>query len=268
MYLDFYGLFEEPFATSPDARFAYLSSGYRAAIEKTLDAVERSRGLAVILGEVGTGKSTLSELLYKRLRNNANYMVAIVADPSTTPGWFIRNILKEYGQEGKGRTLDELKNDFKDFIFHQTQELGKTMVVLVDEAQTMESRTLETLRLILNFERGSQKLLQVIVLGQDELKDKLRRKENIANRITAVSQLQPLDPKETGKLIEWRLHIAGRDAPLFTPAAVQAIYDGTMGVPRRICIVANEALNLGYKSEVAMIDADLIPDAVAGVTLR
>ena len=267
-HLLFYNLFEEPFViTGVNQRFCYLSAQHRSVVERCLTVIERRLGFGVVLGAVGSGKSTLAHLLFSRLSSHPDYAVAFINDPSTPPAGFIRNVLAEYKQPNIGRQLEQLKNYFKEFVYNQVLEQDKNVVLLVDEAQMMESRTLELVRVLLNFEGGHGKFVQVLLFGQDELGDKLKRHKNIENRIMGVAHLEPLDQVETQNLLEYRLFVAGRKKPLFNSEAVRVIHQYSSGVPRSICGIADAAIMLGYEAGSEMIDEEISLEAAQQVML-
>lgn len=268
-HLDYYGLFEEPFSiTGTDHRFCYLSSQHRAAVDRCISIIQRHLGLGVIFGAVGSGKSTLCKLLYHRFLGIPDYSVALINDPSLAPAALLRTVLAEFKQPSVARQLEVLKNTFRTFVYNETQRSGKTIILLIDEAQTMRPATLELIRTLLNFEDGREKLLQVILFGQDELRAKIFRYRNIQNRIMGVATLEPLELPDVDKLIRYRLFVAGREDALFTPEAVAAITEIAEGVPRTICAIANEALPLGAAERKPVIDVPLIEDASKGVMVR
>lgn len=267
-HLLFYGLFEEPFViTGINQRFCYLSAQHRSVVERCLTVIERKLGFGVVLGAVGSGKSTLAHLLFSRLSTHPDYTVAFLNDPSTPPSGFIRNVLAEYKQPNVGRQLEQLKNNFKEFVYNQVLEQDKNVVLLVDEAQMIENRTLELVRVLLNFEGEQGKFVQVILFGQDELGDKLKRHKNIENRIMGVAHLEPLDKVETQNLLEYRLYVAGRKKPLFSSDAIRIIHEYSSGVPRSICGIADAATILGYEARAEIIDEDIAAEASQRVML-
>jgi general secretion pathway protein A len=267
-HLLFYNLFEEPFIiTGVNQRFCYLSAQHRSVVERCLGVIERRLGFGVVLGAVGSGKSTLAHLLFSRLSTHPDYTVAFVNDPSTPPSGFIRNVLAEYKQPNVGRQLEQLKNYFKEFVYNQVLEQDKNVVLLVDEAQMIESRTLELVRVLLNFEGEQGKFVQVIFFGQDELGDKLKRHKNVENRIMGIAHLEPLDKVETQNLLEYRLFVAGRKKALFNSDAVRVIHEYSGGVPRSICGIADAAIILGYEIQADIIDEKIAFKAAQNVML-
>ncbi len=160
-----FGLYEEPFIiTGINHRFCYLSAQHRSVVERCLAVIDRRLGFGIVQGAVGTGKSTLAHLIYSRLSNHPEYTVAFNNDPAVPPTGFIRNVLAEFKQPNVGRQMDQLKNNFREFVYDQVLQQDKNVVLLVDEAQTMEPRTLELVRVLLNFEGDRGKFVQVIFL--------------------------------------------------------------------------------------------------------
>ena len=267
-HLMYYGLYEEPFIiTGINHRFCYLSAQHRSVVERCLSVIDRRLGFGIVQGAVGTGKSTLAHLIYSRLSSHPEYTVAFNNDPAVPPSGFIRNILAELGQPNVGRQLDQLKNIFREFVYEQVLEQDKNVVLLVDEAQTMEPRTLELVRVLLNFEGERGKFVQVIFFGQEELSSKLKRYKNIENRIMGVAHLEPLDRLEAQNLLEYRLYVAGRKKPLFSPEAIDVIHRFSNGIPRSICAIADESVRLGHESRVEILDEQITREAAKRVVL-
>lgn len=267
-HLMYYGLYEEPFIiTGINHRFCYLSAQHRSVVERCLSVIDRRLGFGIVQGAVGTGKSTLAHLIYSRLSSHPEYTVAFNNDPAVPPSGFIRNILAELGQPNVGRQLDQLKNIFREFVYEQVLEQDKNVVLLVDEAQTMEPRTLELVRVLLNFEGERGKFVQVIFFGQEELSSKLKRYKNIENRIMGVAHLEPLDKVEAQNLLEYRLYVAGRKKPLFSPEAIDIIHRFSNGIPRSICAIADKSVRLGHENRVEMLDEQITREAAKRVVL-
>jgi general secretion pathway protein A len=267
-HLVYYGLYEEPFViTGINHRFCYLSAQHRTVVERCLGVIDRRLGFGIVQGAVGTGKSTLAHLIYSRLQTHPEYTVAFNNDPAVPPSGFIRNILAELKQPNVGRQLDQLKNMFREFVYEQVLQEDKNVVLLIDEAQTMEARTLELVRVLLNYEGERGKFVQVIFFGQEELSAKLKRYKNIQNRIMSVAHLEPLDRLETQNLIEYRLYVAGRKKPLFSTEAIDIIQRFSGGIPRSICAIADESVRLGYEARAESIEENLAREAALRVVL-
>ncbi len=263
-----YGLYEEPFIiTGINHRFCYLSAQHRSVVERCLAVIDRRLGFGIVQGAVGTGKSTLAHLIYSQLGTHPEYTVAFNNDPAVPPSGFIRNVLAEFKQPNVGRQLDQLKNIFREFVYEQVLEQDKNVVLLVDEAQTMEPRTLELIRVLLNFEGERGKFVQVVFFGQEELGAKLKRYKNVENRIMSVANLEPLDRVETQNLLEYRLYVAGRKEPLFTPEAIDITHRYSQGIPRSICAIADESVRLGYEARSKILDEAIVREAVKRVVL-
>lgn len=267
-HLLYYGLYEEPFViTGINHRFCYLSAQHRTVVERCLGVIDRRLGFGIVQGAVGTGKSTLAHLIYSRLQTHSEYTVAFSNDPAVPPSGFIRNILAELKQPNVARQLDQLKNMFREFVYEQALERDKNVVLLIDEAQTMEARTLELVRVLLNFEGERGKFVQVIFFGQEELSNKLKRYKNIQNRIMSVAHLEPLDRVETQNLLEYRLYVAGRKKPLFSPEAIDIVHRHSNGIPRSICAIADESIRMGYEARNELLDDNIVREAALRVVL-
>jgi general secretion pathway protein A len=256
MYLDYYNLVEKPFSTNPDTRFIYLTSEHKTAIAKTRYAVQEKLGLSVVYGDVGTGKTTISRLLYTQFKQD-NFMVTLLTNPiAPSQNQFLRLICREFGLPTAKSTID-LMQIIQEFLLEQFRK-DKIVVLMIDEAQTLKAFNLELIRQILNFEAETAKLIQVVLLGQEELRGKISRKRSLRNRITILSTLDPLSLQDTINLIRFRMQVAGKDDTLFTAKAYEALYRHSSGVPRTICILCNNCLLRGFLQERPGIDEDIV----------
>ena len=275
MYLEHYGLKEPPFSITPDPRFVFLSERHRDALAHLLFGIGQGGGggFVQLTGEVGTGKTTLSRLLLEQIPENTR--VALVLNPCLSPVELLESICEELhlpiahldseGKRGSGKALTDALNAYLLDAYAQ----GLRVVLIIDEAQNLSVEALEQVRLLTNLETDTQKLLQIILLGQPELRDILARPElrQLAQRITARYHLTPLlDANETTAYLRHRYRIAGGLHLPFDAAAIRRIHAHSGGVPRLINVIAERALLGGYAHDDTRIDARTI-DRAAKETL-
>lgn len=264
MYLDFYGLSEAPFSITPDPRFVYLSERHRDGLAHLLYGVGQggSGGFVQLTGEVGTGKTTLCRLLLEQLPEKTR--VALLLNPLLRPVELLQTICEElgidvHGHEGSIKGLTDALNA----CLLRAHADGERVVVIIDEAQNLAVDALEQIRLLTNLETATQKLLQIILLGQPELRDLLDRPDlrQLAQRITARYHLTPLDSDETEIYVRHRLHVAGCERIPFTRLALRALHKRSEGVPRLINVIADRALVAGYARNLDSINERVIDEA-------
>ena len=265
MYLGYYGLHEAPFSITPDPRFVHLSERHRDALAHLLFGIDKggSGGFVQLTGEVGTGKTTLSRLLLEQLP--ADTRLALVLNPRQDGLELLETICEELhidieGKRGSSKSLIDALNAYLLDAYAQ----GLRVVVLIDEAQNLPPDALEQVRLLTNLETHTQKLLQILLLGQPELRDMLARPDlrQLAQRITARYHLTPLDGRGTEAYLRHRWRVAGGTRFPFNAKAVQRLHARAGGVPRLINVIAERALLAGYARDAAAIDARLV-DAAA-----
>ncbi len=271
MYLEFYGLSEPPFSITPDPRFVFLSERHRDALAHLLYGVGQggSGGFIQLTGEVGTGKTTLSRLLLEQLPENTR--VALVLNPRLSPIELLETIAEELKlsvREARGsiKALVDLLNHYLLDAYAQ----GLRVVLILDEAQNLSTEALEQVRLLTNLETPTQKLLQIILLGQPELRAKLALPElrQLSQRVTARYHLTPLDETETESYVRHRIGVAGGKRFPFSRLSLRALHRASGGVPRLINIIAERALLAGYVSDELQIGEALLEHAADEVLNR
>jgi len=266
MYLDYYGLKEPPFSITPDPRFVFLSERHRDALAHLLYGIGQggSGGFVQLTGEVGTGKTTLCRLLLEQLPENTR--VALVLNPRVSPLELLETICEELkldidGRQGSLKGMVDALNTYLLDAYAQ----GLRVVLIIDEAQNLSDEALEQVRLLTNLETPTQKLLQIILLGQPELREMLSKQElrQLAQRITARYHLTPLNADETEAYVRHRLAVAGSQRFPFTKLALRKIHQHSGGVPRLINIIADRALVAGYAQSLTQIGERVIDQAAS-----
>jgi len=267
MYTSFFGLAEKPFAITPDPRYLYLSERHAEALAHLLYGINESGGFIQLTGEVGTGKTTVVRTLLSRVPHHAD--VAVILNPRVTPVEFLLTICEELGLEIADADRDSVKQmvDALNRRLLQAHADGRRIIVLVDEAQNLSFEVLEQVRLLTNLETPTQKLLQIILIGQPELRDLLDRNDlrQLAQRITGRYHLMPLSREETKGYVRHRLRVAGAPDEIFTPAALSEVHRLSSGIPRVINVACDRALLGAYTQETRRITAALVRQAAGEV---
>ncbi len=265
MYTQFFGLTEKPFSITPDPRYLYMSQRHADALAHLLYGISESGGFIQLTGEVGTGKTTLVRSLFEQLPDEAD--VALILNPELTTEEFLTAITEELGIDPPAdRSVKALVDGLNAYLL-QAHGRGRRTVLIVDEAQNLGTEILEQVRLLTNLETPKQKLLQIILIGQPELREVLSREDmrQVAQRITGRYHLEPLGQADTTKYVEHRMRVAGAAGPVFRTTAVREIYRRSKGVPRLINVVADRALLAAYAQETRRIDRRLVRRAAAEV---
>ncbi|MEZ4554199.1 MAG: AAA family ATPase [Dehalococcoidia bacterium] len=264
-YLAYFGLKEEPFSTVPSPRFFFLTSTHSTALEKTAYVVGAKKGLAVVFGDTGSGKSSLARLLHEKFVD-AGFLCSLLVNPSSpTPFTLLRTVAQELGA-GQRRSFKDTLDGLKEYLWQQAAVEGRTVVLIIDEAQTLRGPHLELLRQLINFETNESKLLQLVLFAQDQLRATLARPalRNFRSRIVMASTLEPLTPAELRSVIAFRWQVAsGGQAHPFTDEAVGAIYEQAQGLPREASILADNALLLAFYRKSPTITAELVREVAA-----
>lgn len=246
-YYRLLGMEKEPFSTSPDPQFLYLSRPHHAALYRLRIALELRRGLSVVAGDIGTGKTTLARRLSQILFEDSRFEFHPILNPMRADNEeFLRMLVSAFGltQEiSRWETVDCLAAIEK-YLFQKGVEEKKTVVLLIDEAQQLSREALEVLRALLNYETNEFKLLQVILFGQMELVAKVLEVPNFWDRVSLKITLPPLDERQTREMIDFRMTQAGlgETTELFTSDAYRSIFRKTYGYPRRITMLCHNAL--------------------------
>jgi type II secretory pathway predicted ATPase ExeA len=266
-YFKTFGLNKEPFSTSPDPAFLYLSKEHKAALCRLQISVTLKRGLSVLLGDVGTGKTTLSRKLARLMNEHDEFHFQMILNPYfETEKQFLSRVASLFHVDlpQDATTLDCIEAVEK-FLFRVGVEQQRTVVLLIDEAQILPEFVLETLRILLNYETNEYKILQLILVGQMELLPKISKMTNFWDRIALKYVLNPLGEEEVKEMIEFRLRQAGYASgapPLFTDEAIKLIATHTQGYPRKLSLVCHNALESLVMLDKKKVDEDVVAQLI------
>lgn len=261
MYETFFGLKENPFSMTPDSRYFYPSTKHTEALNHMVYAIQERRGFVVITGEIGSGKTTLSRVLFRKL--DPTTKTAVIRNTQLTAKDLIVLTLEEFEISSRpAETKTQLIGRLNEFLVDQLRQ-DANVVLLIDEAQNLKPSVLEEVRMLSNLETESEKLIQIVLMGQPELKSKLWLKEltQLRQRVSLHYHLAPLDDAEMVAYITHRLHVAGANGkPVFGARALERIFTYTRGVPRLINAVCDRALLTGYVNESPTINETIIDE--------
>jgi general secretion pathway protein A len=258
MFLDFFGLREQPFGVTPDPRYLYLGPGHREALASLYYGIEANRGFLSLIARPGMGKTTLLFHLLAKFDRTAR--TAFLFQTQCSSREFMRFLLAEIGIETDSQDFVRMHEQFNRCLVQEARA-GKRFIVVIDEAQNLDPTVLETVRLLSDFETPQAKLLQIVLVGQPGLADKLASPSlvQLRQRITSVSGLSPLSSDEVGRFIEHRMQVAGyKGAVPFTPEALDLIAQVSEGIPRQINNYCFHALSLACALRKKMIDVGIV----------
>jgi len=258
MYLDFHGFREKPFNLTPDPRFVFLSKKHKEAFAHLLYGINHRAGFISLTGEVGSGKTTVLRALLSQLDAD-HYRTALIFNPCLSATELLQNINREFGIPNNTSNNSSLLEFLNRFLLQQNAE-GRTVVLVIDEAQNLETSVLEQIRLISNLETDREKLIQIVLSGQSELLQILERNEmrQLSQRITVRYHLQPMDFSDTVHYIHHRLEVAGgKGGVVFSKGALKRIYRYSHGLPRLINVACDRALLTGYSRDTTRISSQV-----------
>ena len=267
MYLPFYGLAEKPFSITPDPRYLFLGGRHAEALAHLVYGISEAGGFVQLTGEVGTGKTTIIRSLLAKQPDNAE--IALILNPRMNAPEFMLTLCEELGILLPNDAVGSVKElvDILNRYLLKAHAQGKRVVLIVDEAQNLNPDVLEQVRLLTNLETETQKLLQIILIGQPELRDMLARNDlrQLAQRITGRYHLDPLSREESAAYVKHRLRIAGATTEIFTGGALAEMYRVSGGVPRLLNVIGDRALLGGYSEDRHIITASVIRKAASEV---
>lgn len=265
-YYKVLGLEKEPFSTSPDPDFFYHSASHYTALKRLEIAIRLRRGLSLILGDVGTGKTTLSRALLQTFKDEHDFIFHMILDPGHKSEFqFLLSLAKMFNIVPELKSTIDFKEALEKYLFQKGAEENKTIILLIDEGQKITTENLEVLRTLLNYETNERKLLQLIIMAQIELLPRIKRIRNFMDRVALKYSINPFDGNETKEMIEFRLKQAGFNGhkPLFTDEAIKLIYQHTQGYPRKISILCHDALETVVMNEALAVDEGIINNLIS-----
>ncbi len=261
MYQGYFGMDSPPFSIVPDHRALYMSHSHREAVAHLLFALNQSGGFVQLTGEVGTGKTTVSRYILANLPDDLD--VALLINPRITEKEMLEAICDELGIEyAKTARQKDLTTKLNEYLLN-AHSTGRKTVLIIDEAQNLSREVLEQIRLLTNLETSTDKLLQIILIGQPELAQTLERHDlrQLSQRIVGRFKLEPLNRQETRSYIEHRLNISGVEKPLFTSSAMSRIHTLSKGIPRLINVLCDRALLGAYSQSLEKVDRKIVNQA-------
>ena len=267
MYRDFYGLVRRPFEMTPDPTFLYLGEAHKEGLATLLYGVQARKGFVLLTGEVGTGKTTLLHALLAQL--DPDTLSAFIFNPKLEPLDFFRTLFDEFGIERECRTKAEYLITFNHFLIDRLGRDHPTLLI-VDEAQTLSAEMLEEIRLLSNLETPTSKLIQIMLVGQPELWEKLSRPElrQLRQRIVLRHSLRAFTPTETAQYVEERLRLAGYTGKgIFQKSALRQLHQASDGIPRLVNVLCDGALLLGFGREKESLSAGDVREVAADLDL-
>lgn len=262
MYLDFYSLTEPPFTITPNPRFLFYSAKHREAFNHLLYGIRERKGFVQLTGEVGAGKTTVCRAMLEALGDE--YETALILNPVLDSDGLMKAIAMEFGIDVKGKDRLETLDSLNHFLLGLVEK-GKDAVLIIDEAQDLSNELLEQVRLISNLETDDRKLLQIVLMGQPELRTRLNdySLRQLRQRITVRYHLKPLSRVEIGQYIQHRIHVSGGNGvPYFTNGALWRVRRYSKGIPRLINAVCDKCLLAGFVASTEKIDFGLVGKAI------
>ncbi len=269
MYKEFYSLKENPFNITADPEYFFSSSRHGEAFSHLTYGIRERKGILTVTGEIGTGKTTLCRTLLSRL--DLSTKTALILNPNFSDLQLLQLILADLGITSAAKNKFALINALNEFLLKETSQ-GNNVVLIIDEAQNLRVKQLEQIRLLSNLETEKEKLLQIILVGQPELNEKLKLSDlrQLNQRVSIRFHMTPLNREELSGYINHRLKVAGSNAPTpqFTPEAIDIIYEHSHGTPRMVNILCDRALLAGYTAETFTINHNIVTKCIKEVVLQ
>ena len=262
VYLEYYGLKEPPFSITPNPRFLFYSAKHREAFNHLLYGIRERKGFVQLTGEVGAGKTTLCRAMLEQLGDK--FSTALILNPVLSADQLVKAIAMEFGLEVRGKDRLETVEVINHFLLDQLKQ-GRDVALIIDEAQNLTNELLEQVRLLSNLETDDRKLLQIVLMGQPELRDRLNDHSlrQLRQRITVRYHLSPLKFQEIGQYINHRLQVSGSTGgPYFTLPALWRIHQYSQGVPRLVNAICDKCLLAGFVQQRERIDFQMVGLAI------
>ncbi len=262
MYTEFYGLKENPFNVTSDPDYLFMSRHHKEAYSHLIYGIKERKGFVEITGEIGTGKTTLCRALLRKISHKIK--IALILNPALSEFQLLQSILEDLGLQAEGKNKFSLLKTLNNFLINELAH-GHNVVLIIDEAQNLRGKLLEHIRLLSNLETDKEKLIQIVLVGQPELKKRLARDDliQLRQRIAVRYHILPLDKDEIKAYIYHRLKIAGCSKEItFTDSAIDQIYLYTSGTPRLINIVCDKVLLGGFVQGTTSFGEDIINRAI------
>jgi len=263
MFLEFYEIKDQPFGVTPDPRFLYLGESHREALASLYYGIESDRGFVALIAQPGLGKTTLTFQLLEKLQQASRTVFLFQTQCNSRE--LLHYLLNGLGVDAEGMELVSMHNKLNEILCREMLA-GRRFVLAIDEAQNLDPKVLETIRLLSNFETSQAKMLQILLIGQPQLARKLASPEleQLQQRISVFVRLEPFGPDDTARYIAHRLQVAGYEGtPLFTPEAIQIIAEQSQGIPRKINSLCFSALSLGCAMGRKRVDAAMMEEVIA-----
>jgi general secretion pathway protein A len=268
MFLDFYGLREQPFGVTPDPKYIFWSESHREALASIYYAIESGRGFVTLIAPPGLGKTTLLFQLLERMRESSR--TAFLFQTQCNSDELLRYIMADLGCDPAEKDTVSLHEKLNEILIEEVRS-GRRFVLFIDEAQNLDEPVLETVRLLSDFETPSRKLIQIVLAGQPQLASTLARREmtQLRQRISIMSQLEPLSPSEVSDYVEHRLRIAGHQGSLpFKKDALAMIVSASQGIPRTINTLCFNALSLGYAKRSKKVNTSIVREVISDLEMH
>lgn len=266
MYEEYWKLKEMPFENTPDPKFLYYSPQHEEGLSRLLYVVQRRKGAGMLTGVFGCGKTVLGRALFNTLNKNI-YQIAFVNNPHLKAVELLRAVARQLGAENLPEKITEMSSDhflevIGNILLNNAKD-GKETLVIIDEAHVIDDvDVFEELRLLLNFQLESKFLLTILLMGQPELRERIRKNKQLAQRIAIGYHLDPLNQQETSGYIAHRLEVAGGRGSIFTEQALKPVYENSGGIPRRINQICDMSLVVGFDKKIDKADKAIVQEAV------
>lgn len=268
MYQEYFKLKELPFRITPDPRYIYMTPQHEDALQACQLTVQEHGGLIAVYGEIGMGKTSIARRLFELLRDEPKYSVGLMFNPDLSVNAFLQSVMEAFDVAPK-RSYAKNLMAFEDYLM-ESHEQGKTNVIIIDEAQKLTRRLMMVIHALLNFESNTDKFLQIVLIGQNELATNIDRIPEIKSRVARFADLQNLGPDDTADMIKfrWFTAAAGKSSDPFTDKAIETIYLLSRGIPRDINKICHESLLTAFSTDVKEVTHEIIMDSAKRMRLN